>query len=71
MGRKRKDGTLFDAVVERIIKEDFVSIPFIQRKFQISYSKAQEILKQLEKLGYIEKVKEFEPAKVLKHKYVQ
>lgn len=71
MGRKRKHGVLIDIVVEKVIKEDFVSTPFIQRKFHVSYLKAQEILKELEKMGYIEKVKEFEPVKVLKHKYIQ
>jgi ribosomal protein S25 len=71
MGRKRKQGVLIDAVVEKIIKEDYISTPFIQRQFQISYLKAREILKLLEKMGYIEKVDEFKPVKVLKHNYIQ
>lgn len=71
MGRKRKNGLLIDFVVEKIIKEDFVSTPYIQRKFQISYLKSQEVLKQLEELGYIETGKEFSKRKVLKHKYIQ
>lgn len=71
MGRKRKQGVLIDYVVEKIIREYFISTPFIQRKFQVSYLRAQQILKQLEKMGYIEKVKEFEPIRVLKHKYIQ
>lgn len=71
MGRKRKHGTLIDAVVEKVIKEEYVSTPLIQRKFQISYLKAQQILKQLAEMGYIEKVIEFKQMKVLKHNYIQ
>jgi DNA segregation ATPase FtsK/SpoIIIE-like protein len=71
MGRKRKNGILIDLVVEIIIKQKYISTPYIQRKFQISYLKAQEILKQLEKKGYIEKVEEFNQLKVVKDKYIQ
>ena len=66
MGRKRRSGTLIDAVVEKVIKEEFVSTSFIQRKFQISYTKAREILNQLTEMGYIEKGQEFTKRKVLK-----
>ena len=71
MGRKRKNGELIDIVVEKIIKEEFVSAPFIQRKFQLSYIKARELLKRLEEMGYIERGNEFEKRKVLKHRYIQ
>lgn len=71
MGRKRKHGVLIDFVVEKVIKEDYISTPFIQRKFQVSYLKAQEILKQLEEMGYIEKGEEFTKRKVLKNKFIQ
>lgn len=71
MGRKRKHGVLIDYVVEKVIKEDYVSTPFIQRKFQISYLKAQDVIKQLESMGYIERGKEFTERKVLKHKFIQ
>lgn len=71
MGRKRKNEVLIDLVVERVIKEDFVSTPFIQRRFQVSYIKAQQILKQLEDMRYIEKGEEFTKRRVLKHKYIQ
>ena len=65
------NGILIDYVVEKVIKEDYISTPFIQRRFQISYLKAQEILKQLEEMGYIEKGKEFTLRKVIRHKYLQ
>lgn len=68
MGRKRKNGLLIDFVVEKIIKEDFVSTPYIQRKFQISYSTARTIIKQLFEMGYTEHAEEFKQIKVIKHK---
>lgn len=70
MGRKRKNGILIDFVVEKVIKEEFISAPFIQRKFQVSYLKAQEILKHLEEMGYIEEGEEFTKRKVLKNTYI-
>lgn len=71
MGRKRMNGKLIDHVVEKVIKEEYVSTPFIQRKFQVSYLKAQSVLKELAEMGYIEKVIEFKPVKVLRHKFIQ
>lgn len=68
MGRKRKNEELIDLVVEKIIKEEYVSTPYIQRKFKISYLGAQKILKKLEEMGYIEHVHEFKQVRVLKHK---
>lgn len=71
MGRKRKNGVLIDFVVETIIKEQYVSVPFIQRKFQISYSTARKIISKLFEMGYIENEAEFKDIKVIKHKYIQ
>lgn len=71
MGRKRKNGVLIDLVVEKIIKEEYISAPFIQRKFQISYTTTREIIKQLYNMRYIESENEFENIKVIKHKYIQ
>lgn len=71
MGRKRKDGVLIDFVVETIINEHYISTPFIQRKFQISYTTARKIIKQLFEMGYVENDNEFENIKVIKHKYIQ
>lgn len=71
MGRKRKHGTLIDIAVEKVLKVDYVSTPFIQIKCQVSYLTAQKVLKQLEEMGYIEKGEEFTERKVLKHKYIQ
>ena len=71
MGRKRENGTLIDYVVEKIIKEEYVSTPFIQRNFNVSYVKAQEILKQLAKMKYIEEVVEHKQLKVIRHKYFE
>ncbi|HVZ67045.1 MAG TPA: DNA translocase FtsK [Patescibacteria group bacterium] len=71
MGRKRKNGELIDLVVEKIIKEQTVSTPYIQRKFQVSYIKAQKILKQLAEMGYIETFTEFKEMKVLRKDYIQ
>ena len=71
MGRKRKNGQLIDLVVEKILSEEVVSTPYIQRKFQVSYLKAQEILEQLAKMGYIGEITEFKEMKVLRKTYIQ
>lgn len=71
MGRRRKNGELIDLVVEKIIKEQTVSTPYIQHKFQVSYMKAQEILRQLAYMGYIENVTEFKEMRVLRKTYIQ
>lgn len=71
MGRKRKNGTLIDSVVEVIIKQQYISTPFIQRKFQISYLGAEKVIKQLEEMGYVETGQEFSKRKVLKNKFIQ
>lgn len=68
---RKKNDLLFDRVVELVIKQDFVSTPFLQRNFGVDYQKAQLILHRLEEWGYIEKGKEFTERRVLKHKYVQ
>lgn len=71
MGRKRKHGTQIDRAVEIVIKEDYISWPFISSKLQIGYLGAQKVIKQLEDMGYIEKEQERTKRKVLKHKYIQ
>ena len=71
MASAKKRDTLIDRVVERIIKENFISSPFIQRKFQISYLGAQKVIKKLEEMGYIEKGEQFTKRRVLKHKFIQ
>lgn len=70
MGRRSKNGTQIDRAVEKVIKEDYVSTPFIQRTLQISYLSAQKVLRQLAEMGYIEKVTEHKQMKVLKHKFL-
>lgn len=71
MGRKRKAGTQLDIIVEKVIKEDYVTTSFIQRKLQISYLSAMKVLKQLEELGYIEKGEDFTKRRVIKHSFIQ
>ncbi len=58
MGRKNKNGSQIDRIIELVIKKDYVSTPFIQRKLKIAYLGAQNILKQLAQMGYVEKVTE-------------
>ena len=70
MGRKRKNGELIDLVVERIISENYLSTPFLQRKFHISYLTARKIITQLFEMGYIENENEFENIVVKRHKYL-
>lgn len=71
MGRKSKSGTQIDRIIEFVIREDYVSTPFIQKKLQIGYLGAQKVIKRLEVMGYLEKGEEFSERKVLKHKFIQ
>lgn len=71
MGRKRKNGTLIDAVVEKVIKEDYISIPFLQRRFKISYLRAQTLLEELENMGYIKRSENASESRVIKKKFIQ
>jgi len=71
MGRKRKNGTQIDIIVEKVIKLDFVTASFIQRKLGITYLSAQALLEKLAVMGYVEKFKPFKKLKVLKHHFIQ
>lgn len=52
MKQKQYD-PLFEKIVDEIIQCEFVSIPFLQRRFLVGYSRAARILTQLENKGYI------------------
>ncbi len=69
MGRKGKNGTQIDRAVEIVIKEDYISWPFISRKLQIGYLGAQKVIKKLEEMGYVE-TGESTKIKVIKHKFL-
>lgn len=71
MVRKQKKETQLDIIVEKVIKEEFVSASFIQRKLQISYLSAMKVLKQLEEFGYVEKGADFTKRRVVRHSYIQ
>ena len=62
---------IFDEVVEEIIKCERVSIPFLQRRFAIGYTRAERLLTQLVQFGYVEKAKNYTPRKVIKNKLLQ
>ena len=69
--RQKQYDSIFDKVVEEIIQCDSVSIPFLQRRFLIGYSRALRLISKLEKFGYIEKGEEGKPRKVLHNKLLQ
>jgi len=69
MGRKSKNGTQIERAIELIIKKDYITWPLISRKIRIGYLGAQKIIKQLEEMGYIEKI-ETTSKKVLKHYFL-
>lgn len=71
MGRKAKNGTQLDRIVYKIIREDYVTAPFIQRRLGITYTSAQEVLKKLSEIGYIEEYKPFKKLKVIRNRYIQ
>lgn len=71
MGRKSDIASQLDRVAHLVIKEDFVTASFIQRKLNITYPSAQSVLKHLAQLGYIEQYKPFSKLKVLKHHLIQ
>jgi len=71
MGRTGNIESQLDRVVYLVIKEEVVTASFIQRKLQISYLGAQNILKELSKMGYIEEYKPFKKLKVLKNNFIQ
>jgi len=63
MGRKRKNGTQIDIIVEKVIKLDFVTASFIQRKLGITYLSAQALLEKLAVMGYVEKIQTIQKTK--------
>lgn len=71
MGRNGNIESQLDRVIYLVIKEEFVTASFIQRKLQISYLGAQNILKELSKMGYVEEYKPFKKLKVLKNNFIQ
>lgn len=71
MGRKGDLRSQLDKVVFLVIKEEYVTASFIQRKLGITYTSAQEVLKNLAEMNYIEKYKPFKKLKVIKHKFTQ
>lgn len=71
MGRKGSIESQLDRVIYLVIREDFVTASFVQRKLGISYLSAMKVLKQLEELGYVEKGKDFTKRRVIKHNYIQ
>ncbi len=71
MGRKSNLKAQMDRIVFLVIMENFVTASFVQRKLGITYSSAQEILKNLAQMQYIEAYKPFKKLKVLKHSFIQ
>lgn len=71
MGRNGNIESQLDRVVYLVIKEEVVTASFIQRKLQISYLGAQNILKELAKMGYVEEYKPFKKLKVLRNNFIQ
>lgn len=71
MGRKPNTVKQIDIIVEKVIREDYINSSFIQRKLQISYLGAQDILKKLAEMGYIEKFEPFKKLKVIKKHFIQ
>lgn len=71
MGRKSDLKSQLDKIVFLVIKEEYVSASFIQRKLGITYPSAQSILQKLNELGYVEEYKPYKILKVLKHKLIQ
>ncbi len=71
MGRKGNLESQLDRIIHLVIREDFVTASFVQRKLGISYLSAMNVLKKLEELGYIEKGKDFTKRRVIKHHFIQ
>lgn len=67
MGRKSKNGSQIERIIEFVIKEEYLTWPFVSRKLQIGYLGAQEVIKQLELAGYIRKMDESNKYKVIRH----
>lgn len=70
MGRKSKHGTQIERVLEYVIREEFVTWPYISRKLQIGYIGTQKVIKQLEDMEYIKKDEKSGKYKVIRHKLI-
>ena len=67
MGRKSKNGTQMERVLEFVVEVEYVDWIIISRKLQIGYLGAQKVIKQLESDGYIQKMEESNKYKVIRH----
>jgi Mn-dependent DtxR family transcriptional regulator len=71
MGRKGNLESQLDRIIYLVIREDFITGAFVQRKLGISYLSAMKVLNKLEELGYIEKGEDFTKRKVIKQNLIQ
>lgn len=71
MGRNSNLTTQLDRIVYLVIKEDYISSPFVQRKLGITYPSAQKVLIKLAELGYLEEYIPNKKLKVIKHEFIQ
>ena len=71
MSRRSDLDSQLDRLVYLVIKEDYISASFVQRKLGITYPSAQSLLRKLAEMGYIEKYKSFKKLKVIRHCYIQ
>lgn len=55
MGRKGNLESQLDRIIYLVIRQEYVTGSFVQRKLGIGYLSAMNVLKKLEELGYIEK----------------
>ena len=58
------DNELIKTALKLIIKENSVSISFLQRKLCIGFAKASRIIEKMEELKYISKANGINPRKV-------
>ncbi len=70
MGRKSDLKAQMDRIVFLVIRKNFITASFVQRKLGISYPSAQEILRELSKIGYIEEYKPYKKLKVVKRHFI-
>lgn len=56
MKRKSKNGKQVDRVLVHVIKEKYITWPFVSRKLKIGYLGTQQVIKHLESAGYIRKM---------------
>lgn len=70
MGRKSDLKSQLDRIVFLVIREDFITASYIQRKLGITYPSAQKVLRELSKIGYIEEYKPYKKLKVIKNHFI-